>query len=68
MKNLDLSLHKNFQITESMRVQFRAETFNFTNTPSFGQPGATLNGLGVGQITSTFGDPRRVQFGLKFIM
>ena len=67
LRNLDLSLHKNFQITESMRVQFRAESFNFTNTPSFGQPGATINGLGVGQITSA-SDPRRVQFGLKFIM
>jgi hypothetical protein len=67
MKNLDLSLHKNFDITERMRLQFRAESFNFTNTPAFGQPGATLNGLGVGQITSA-ADPRRLQFGLKFIM
>jgi len=67
LRNLDLSLHKNFQITENMRVQFRAESFNFTNTPAFGQPGATINGLGVGQITSA-SDPRRLQFGLKFIM
>ena len=66
-RNLDLSLHKNFQIKENMRLQFRAESFNFTNTPTFGQPGATLNGLGVGQITSA-SDPRRLQFGLKFIM
>jgi hypothetical protein len=67
LKNLDLSLSKSFAITESKRLQFRAESFNFTNTPAFGQPGATLNGLGVGQITSA-GDPRRIQFGLKFIM
>ena len=44
-----------------------AETFNFTNTAAFGQPGATLNGLGVGQITSA-ADPRRIQFGLKLIL
>jgi Carboxypeptidase regulatory-like domain/TonB dependent receptor len=67
LRNLDLSLSKSFSITESKRLQFRAESFNFTNTPAFGQPGATLNGLGVGQITSA-GDPRRIQFGLKFIM
>jgi hypothetical protein len=67
MRNLDLSLAKSFAITESKRIQFRAESFNFTNTPAFGQPGGTLNGLGVGQITSA-GDPRRIQFGLKFIM
>ncbi len=54
-------------ITEGKRLQFRAESFNFANTPAFGQPGTTLNGLGVGQITSA-GDPRRIQFGLKLIM
>jgi len=65
--NMDLSLSKSFSIRERQRVQFRAESFNFTNTPTFGQPGATLNGLGVGQVTSA-GDPRRIQFGLKFVM
>jgi hypothetical protein len=68
LRNLDLSLSKSFAITESKRLQFRAESFNFTNTPAFGQPAATLNVPGVGQITSTAGDPRRIQFGLKFIM
>ena len=67
LRNLDLSLSKRFAITENKHLQFRAEAFNFTNTPAFGQPGATLNGLGVGQIT-TAGTPRQVQFGLKFVM
>jgi len=67
LKNLDLSLSKSFAIAEGKRLQFRAESFNFTNTPAFGQPGTTLNGAGVGQITSA-GEPRRIQFGLKFIM
>ena len=67
LRNLDLSLSKSFILTERMRLQFRAESFNFTNTPAFGQPGATLNGLGVGQITSA-GDPRRIQFGLKLVL
>ena len=65
--NLDLSLHKVFALSERMRLQFRAESFNFTNTPAFGQPAATINSLGAGAITSA-GDPRRIQFGLKFIL
>jgi hypothetical protein len=67
LRNLDLSLSKSFRLTETKRLQFRAESFNFTNTPAFGQPNATLNALGAGQIT-TAGDPRRIQFGLKFMM
>jgi hypothetical protein len=64
---MGLSLSKSFSITEIKRLQFRAESFNFTNMPAFGQPGATLNGLVVGQVT-TASDPRRIHFGLKFVM
>jgi hypothetical protein len=67
LRNLDLSLSKSFAITETKRLQFRAESFNFTNTPAFAQPNGNLNGLGVGAITSA-GSPRLIQFGLKFIM
>lgn len=38
-KNLDSSILKNFNFTESVRLQFRAEAFNTTNTPPFSQPG-----------------------------
>ncbi len=37
--NLDSSILKNFHITESSYLQFRAEAFNTTNTPPFAQPG-----------------------------
>ena len=38
--NLDSAVLKDFTITESVRIQFRAEAFNTTNTPPFSQPGS----------------------------
>lgn len=45
----DMSLNKNFNITESVRFQFRLETFNTFNTPLFGSPNmnVTSNGFGI---------------------
>ncbi|HQR34025.1 MAG TPA: TonB-dependent receptor [Blastocatellia bacterium] len=37
--NLDLGLFREFRITEGIKLQFRAEAFNATNTPHFSAPG-----------------------------
>ena len=66
-KNLDLSLFKNFQITERFRLAFRAEAFNLTNTPVFGAPGTTVNGANFGIITGQSNTPRNLQLGLKLV-
>jgi len=63
---MDLKIGKNFRIGERYRVEFRTEMFNFSNTPNFGRPNATVNLNQAGQITSA-ADPRRIQFGLKFV-
>ncbi|MCS6951448.1 MAG: TonB-dependent receptor [Bryobacteraceae bacterium] len=42
-KNIDFSAFKNFRLAESVRLQFRAEFFNFFNTPQFGIPVRSLN-------------------------
>src|SRR5438128_1667075 len=57
LRNIDLSLAKSFPLGEGRRLQFRAESFNFTNTPAFGLPSPNINSLGAGAITSA-GDPR----------
>jgi hypothetical protein len=62
----DASLLKNFNFTERTYLQFRFESFNFTNTPAFGNPNTSVGSVNVGQIT-TAGDPRRIQFALKYV-
>jgi hypothetical protein len=64
-KNLDLSLFKQFEINERTRLQFRAEAFNLTNTPSFSAPGTNIDTASGGVVTSTISTPRNIQFGLK---
>jgi hypothetical protein len=44
--------------------QFRAEFFNFTNTPSFNLPNARTD-LAAGGVISSADAPRRTQLGLK---
>jgi hypothetical protein len=55
---------REFPIHESVKLQFRSEFFNLTNTPHFGQPNATVNASGFGSITSAAA-PRQIQFALK---
>jgi hypothetical protein len=62
---LDFSLFRNFPIRERTTIQFRAEAFNLTNTPVFGQPNSILNAPNFGIINSTRNSPRQVQFSLK---
>jgi hypothetical protein len=64
--NWDVSLFKDFPIREEMKLQLRAEMFNVTNTPQFGQPNATIGSTAAGLITSTVGNPRQVQLALRF--
>jgi len=65
---IDLSIFKDFRITESTKLQFRAEGFNVANTPLFGIPNNTI-GATFGKITGTnaFYTPRDIQFALKLI-
>ena len=69
----DLALNKKFNIPiESLKVEFRAESYNLFNHTNLYLPGSGLGGtLGAaptsgGQITSTF-EPRILQFGLKIL-
>jgi hypothetical protein len=62
----DFALMRDFNVTESAKIQFRWEVFNLFNTPLFGQPNTDFSSSSAGQITSLAGDPRVMQFALKF--
>ena len=79
-KNADLSIFKNTTFGERAMLQFRAELFNFTNTPTFFLPAAsspTLTCIGApgsacnsnnpsfGKLSSGTATGRQIQFGLK---
>ena len=71
--NADLSFFKDFSFTERARLQIRAEAFNTTNTPGFGNPNGTfipnapVNTTAFGNITSTANNNRQIQFGAKIL-
>ena len=62
---VDLSVFKNFSITERNRVQLRFEAFNALNQVHFGQPGGTLGSPTFGAITSA-ADGRVLQMAAKY--
>jgi len=64
--NLDFSVFKNFNFSESKSLQFRAESFNLSNTPQFNLPNPAVGSAAAGTITSTVGNPRQMQFALRF--
>jgi hypothetical protein len=66
-KGLDFSLIKNIPLYENMRLQFRVEAFNLTNTPVFGLPNTTVGNPGFGVIGSQANQPRNLQLALKLI-
>lgn len=67
VKTIDFSVFKNFPLTERYRLQFRAEAFNLTNTPMFGQPNSEQGAGAFGQINDTINTPRQMQFALRFM-
>jgi hypothetical protein len=64
--NWDFIAVRNFRMRERFNLQFRAEFFNFTNTPAFANPVTNIQSTTVGRILSA-GEPRDVQMALKLM-
>jgi hypothetical protein len=71
--NTDFSIIKNTNLSDEIRVQFRAEFFDVFNHANFGRPGNVVATPAFGRITSTrfptgeSGSARQVQFALKLL-
>lgn len=63
-RTLDVMIGKTIALTERLNTEFRAEAFNVTNTPSYGNPNGAFGTAAFGTITSAF-DPRVFEFVLK---
>lgn len=79
LKQLDLSARRRFRITETFSLDLRADAFNLTNTPNFGNPTGVMTSANFGRSTAILstgvtggqnpqfqiGGPRSVQLGLR---
>jgi len=69
--NADLSLFRRFNLTERWHLEFRAESFNISNTPHFANPNSNANSSAFGRITATqsnadaVGRSREYRFALR---
>lgn len=64
---IDLSLAKDFVVTEGTRLQFRAEVFNVPNSAYFNHPSTLIDTGSGGKVTSTSNNPRQIQFALRYL-
>ena len=69
-RNMDFSVFRGFSLGGTRRLEFRAEAFNFTNTPKFGNPNVDVTSVNFGRILGLFGESlnpdRQVRLGLRF--
>ena len=67
--NWDMAIIKTTRvggIHESATLDFRTEFFNAWNHPEYSAPSTAVNATTYGQITSSVGSPRLIQFALKY--
>jgi Carboxypeptidase regulatory-like domain/TonB dependent receptor len=66
-QNFDLSIFRQFSLSESKRVEFRAELFNAFNTPEYGLPDRNFSSPSFGRVLGTANQARQMQLGMKII-
>jgi len=65
--NANVSLFRTFPIGEKIQLQFRAESFNISNTPHFLAPNSNVSGGNFLSITSANTDQRQFRLGLRLM-
>lgn len=65
LHQMNFGLHKDFRVTETQKLEFRMEAFNFLNKTNFNNPNGNRSAGAYGTITSTQ-QPREIQFALRY--
>jgi hypothetical protein len=64
--NADLAFSRTVGVGGARRVEMRVEAFNLFNHVNWANPNVTVDNANAGRITNTSGDPRIMQFALKY--
>jgi hypothetical protein len=62
----DVALSRLFSFTSSQELEVRVEAFNLFNRFNWGNPNVNFSSGSFGRITAMAGDPRILQFGVKY--
>jgi hypothetical protein len=65
MNNINLTLSKDFKITERVVLEFRASSFNLFNHPVFSGPNTTVGNASFGRISGQANLSRQTEFGMR---
>jgi len=66
IQNIDVAFSKTFVPREGMKLEIRGEFFNAFNTPRFAYPDTLFGDSTFGVVSSTLGNPRHGQLGVRF--
>ena len=65
--NENVSLAKNVNLTEKVKLTIRGEAFNVLNRVRWGSPDSTLTSSTFGQVRSQGNSPRQMQLAAKIV-
>jgi len=63
---IDLAISRLVRVAEQHEIELRLEAFNLLNTFNWGNPNTNFGSGTFGRITAAAGEPRILQFGLKY--
>jgi hypothetical protein len=64
---VDLAVHKGISLGGTRNLELRWEVFNALNTTQLGLPDSNISNRTAGTISRLAGDPRIMQFAVRFL-